>query len=78
AHLMIDEFQDLSPQIVSCIPDSMREIRRRGPALQVGRTAQHSSLLCVREDRQTNYGRRGSSPKYFMEFPKEFSSPATS
>jgi superfamily I DNA/RNA helicase len=77
AHLMIDEFQDVSPQIVSWVRASLREIRRRGPALHAGRVAQHSSLLCVGDDWQSIYGWRGSSPKYFMEFPKEFSSPAT-
>jgi superfamily I DNA/RNA helicase len=76
AHLMIDEFQDVSPQIVSWLRASLREIRRRGPALHVGRTAQHSSLLCVGDDWQSIYGWRGSSPKYFMEFAKEFVSPA--
>ncbi|MBC7209107.1 MAG: ATP-dependent helicase, partial [Pseudomonas sp.] len=33
AHLMIDEFQDVSPQIVSWLRASLAEIRRRGPAL---------------------------------------------
>lgn len=77
SHLMIDEFQDVAPQIVSWVRASLREIRRRGPALHLGRTAQHTSLLCVGDDWQSIYGWRGSSPKYFMEFPKEFSSPAT-
>ncbi|MDB6050647.1 MAG: helicase UvrD [Pseudomonas sp.] len=77
SHLMIDEFQDVSPQIVSWIRASLREIRSRGPAMQVGRVAQRSSLLCVGDDWQSIYGWRGSSPKYFMEFAKEFSSPAT-
>lgn len=77
SHLMIDEFQDVSPQIVSWIRASLREIRSRGPALHVGRGAQRSSLLCVGDDWQSIYGWRGSSPKFFMEFPKEFSSPAT-
>ncbi|RMV85777.1 UvrD/REP helicase protein [Pseudomonas amygdali pv. sesami] len=77
SHLMIDEFQDVSPQIVSWIRASLREIRRRGPALHTGRIAQHSSLLCVGDDWQSIYGWRGSSPKYFMEFAREFSSPAT-
>ncbi|MCZ7176512.1 hypothetical protein NK362_26595, partial [Salmonella enterica] len=35
SHLMIDEFQDVSPQIVSWIRASLREIRSRGPALHV-------------------------------------------
>jgi hypothetical protein len=34
--------------------------------------AQRSSLLCVGDDWQSIYGWRGSSPKYFMEFNKEF------
>lgn len=77
SHLMIDEFQDVSPQIVSWVRASLREIRRRGPAMQVGRIAQRSSLLCVGDDWQSIYGWRGSSPKYFMEFSRQFSSPAT-
>ncbi|NWB26872.1 UvrD-helicase domain-containing protein [Pseudomonas gingeri] len=77
SHLMIDEFQDVSPQIVSWLRASLREIRRRGPALHVGHGARHSSLLCVGDDWQSIYGWRGSSPKYFMEFGKEFPSPAT-
>lgn len=77
SHLMIDEFQDVSPQIVSWVRASLREIRRRGPAMHAGRIAQHSSLLCVGDDWQSIYGWRGSSPKFFMEFAKQFSSPAT-
>jgi superfamily I DNA/RNA helicase len=77
SHLMIDEFQDVSPQIVSWIRASLREIRSRGPAMHVGRGAQRSSLLCVGDDWQSIYGWRGSSPKYFMEFNKEFPSPTT-
>ncbi|KAF0866479.1 UvrD-helicase domain-containing protein [Pseudomonas sp. LD120] len=77
SHLMIDEFQDVSPQIVSWIKASLGEIRSRGAALHVGRGAQYSSLLCVGDDWQSIYGWRGSSPKYFIEFNKEFASPTT-
>jgi len=77
SHLMIDEFQDVSPQIVSWLRASLREVRRRGPALHVGRGAQHSSLLCVGDDWQSIYGWRGSSPSYFMAFNQQFPSPAT-
>ncbi|WP_065257884.1 UvrD-helicase domain-containing protein [Pseudomonas bananamidigenes] len=77
SHLMIDEFQDVSPQIVSWIRASLAEIRSRGPAMHVGRGAQRSSLLCVGDDWQSIYGWRGSSPSYFMEFNKTFSSPGT-
>ena len=74
AHLMIDEFQDVSPQIVSWLRASLREIRRRGPAMHVARGAQHSSLLCVGDDWQSIYGWRGSSPSYFMAFTQQFPS----
>ncbi|MFK7608128.1 MULTISPECIES: UvrD-helicase domain-containing protein [unclassified Pseudomonas] len=77
SHLMIDEFQDVSPQIVSWLRASLREIRSRGPAMHVGRGAQRSSLLCVGDDWQSIYGWRGSSPQYFIAFNKEFPSPAT-
>lgn len=77
AHLMIDEFQDVSPQIVSWIRASLNEVRSRGPAMHIGRGAQRSSLLCVGDDWQSIYGWRGSSPSYFMEFNKEFPSPST-
>ena len=75
SHLMIDEFQDVSPQIVSWLRASLREVRRRGPAMHVGRGAQRSSLLCVGDDWQSIYGWRGSSPSYFMGFDKQFPSP---
>lgn len=77
SHLMIDEFQDVSPQIVSWIRASLTEIRSRGPSMHVGRGAQRSSLLCVGDDWQSIYGWRGSSPSYFMAFDKEFPSPST-
>ena len=77
SHVMIDEFQDVSPQIVSWLRASLREIRSRGPAMHVGRAAQRSSLLCVGDDWQSIYGWRGSSPTYFMAFDKTFVSPST-
>ncbi|MGC5698959.1 DEAD/DEAH box helicase [Pseudomonas sp. NFXW11] len=77
SHLMIDEFQDVSPQIVSWLKACLKEIRSRSSALHLGRGAQHSSLLCVGDDWQSIYGWRGSSPKYFIDFNKEFPSPGT-
>ncbi|UVL86593.1 UvrD-helicase domain-containing protein [Pseudomonas sp. B21-028] len=77
SHLMIDEFQDVSPQIVSWLRATLREVRRRGAAMHVGRGAHHSSLLCVGDDWQSIYGWRGSSPSYFMAFNQQFPSPAT-
>ncbi|WP_081951629.1 UvrD-helicase domain-containing protein [Pseudomonas cremoricolorata] len=76
AHLLIDEFQDVSPQIVSWLRASLAEIRRRGPQLHLGRTAQHASLMCVGDDWQSIYGWRGSSPSFFMAFTKTFLSPS--
>ena len=76
SHVMIDEFQDVSPQIVSWLRACLREVRSRGPALHVGCAAQRSSLLCVGDDWQSIYGWRGSSPSYFMAFAKQFPSPA--
>ncbi|MDZ5605419.1 UvrD-helicase domain-containing protein [Pseudomonas sp. RP23018S] len=76
AHLMIDEFQDVSPQIVSWLRASLAEIRRRGPQMHTGRNAQHSSLMCVGDDWQSIYGWRGSSPTFFMAFTKTFLSPS--
>jgi superfamily I DNA/RNA helicase len=76
SHLMIDEFQDVSPQIVSWLRASLREVRRRGADLQRGRNAQHSSLLGVGDDWQSIYGWRGSSPHYFMAFAKTFPAPS--
>lgn len=76
AHLLIDEFQDVSPQIVSWLKASLAEIRRRGPSLHMGRNAQHSSLMCVGDDWQSIYGWRGSSPSFFMAFNKTFPSPS--
>lgn len=72
SHLMIDEFQDVSPQIVSWVRACLGEVRRRTPAMQQGRNAQHSSLMCVGDDWQSIYGWRGSSPRYFMDFNQEF------
>lgn len=75
SHLMIDEFQDISPQIVSWVRAVLIEVRRRGAQLSEGRTAQCSSLLCVGDDWQSIYGWRGSAPKYFMEFEQVFRAP---
>ncbi|MGE7989578.1 UvrD-helicase domain-containing protein [Pseudomonas sp. NPDC089554] len=76
AHLLIDEFQDVSPQVVSWLRASLAEVRRRGEALHAGRSAVHSSVMCVGDDWQSIYGWRGSSPHYFMAFAETFPSPA--
>lgn len=69
-HLLVDEFQDVSPQIVAWLRASLGEIRRRGD--QPVRT----SLMAVGDDWQSIYGWRGSSPHYFMAFEGEFPAPS--
>lgn len=66
-HLLIDEFQDISPQIVSWIRGCQKELVRRNKA---------GTLMCVGDDWQSIYGWRGSSPDFFLKFPQHF--PASS
>lgn len=77
AHVLVDEFQDVSPQVVSWLRATLAEVQRRGAALHAGRRAVHSSLMCVGDDWQSIYGWRGSSPHYFMAFTETFPSPTT-
>jgi superfamily I DNA/RNA helicase len=67
SHLLIDEFQDISPQIVQWLQAVQRTLAGQGAAV---------SLMAIGDDWQSIYGWRGSSPKYFMEFTKTFPSPA--
>ncbi|MYM26303.1 UvrD-helicase domain-containing protein [Duganella sp. FT135W] len=62
-HLLIDEFQDVSPQIVKWIRGCQRELVRRGDA---------GSLTCIGDDYQSIYGWRGSSPEFFVKFKHWF------
>jgi superfamily I DNA/RNA helicase len=62
-HLMIDEFQDISPQIVFWVRGCQRELKRRG---------EPGSLMCIGDDWQSIYGWRGSSPLFFMNFESYF------
>jgi len=62
-HLLIDEFQDVSPQIVKWVKGCQRELVRRNMA---------GSLTCVGDDWQSIYGWRGSSPDYFIRFKDHF------
>ena len=72
SHLLVDEFQDISAQIVGWLRACLTEILRRGPALATDRKAQNSSLMCVGDDWQSIYGWRGSTPSYFMQFNRTF------
>ncbi|MBV2135069.1 DEAD/DEAH box helicase [Pseudomonas sp. MAP12] len=62
-HLLIDEFQDISPQIVQWLQALHRGLARQGAAV---------SLMAIGDDWQSIYGWRGSSPELFMDFDKYF------
>jgi superfamily I DNA/RNA helicase len=62
-HLLIDEFQDISPQIVQWLQAVHRSLARQGTAV---------SLMAIGDDWQSIYGWRGSSPELFMDFDKHF------
>ena len=63
SHLLIDEFQDISPQIVQWLQSVHSALERRGEAV---------SLMAIGDDWQSIYGWRGSSPELFMDFDKYF------
>ncbi|AYC32436.1 DNA helicase UvrD [Pseudomonas cavernae] len=65
AHLLIDEFQDISPQIVQWLQAVHRRLARQGEAV---------SLMAIGDDWQSIYGWRGSSPELFMDFDRHFPS----
>lgn len=64
-HLLIDEFQDVSPQIVQWLQALHRDLAKRGEAV---------SLMAIGDDWQSIYAWRGSSPELFMEFDRHFPS----
>jgi DNA helicase-4 len=63
SHLLIDEFQDISPQIVLWLNAVQRALVRQGTAV---------SLMAIGDDWQSIYGWRGSSPELFIDFDKHF------
>ncbi|WP_339487484.1 DEAD/DEAH box helicase [Pseudomonas sp. EL_65y_Pfl2_R95] len=64
-HLMIDEFQDISPQIVEWLQAVQRSLAKQ---------KQPVSLMAIGDDWQSIYAWRGSSPELFMNFDKHFPS----
>jgi superfamily I DNA/RNA helicase len=61
-HLMIDEFQDISPLIVNFVEGIHGELlRKSGGKIQ-------PTLMCVGDDWQSIYGWRGSAPHFFLKF----------
>ncbi|MBA1288648.1 UvrD-helicase domain-containing protein [Pseudomonas japonica] len=67
-HLLVDEFQDISPQIARWLQAGLAERLRRDAATS-------ATLVCVGDDWQSIYGWRGSSPEFFMRFAQAFPSP---
>ncbi|WPC03342.1 ATP-dependent helicase [Pseudomonas benzenivorans] len=65
SHLLIDEFQDISPQIVQWLRAVHGTLARQGEAV---------SLMAIGDDWQSIYGWRGSSPELFMDFDRHFPS----
>jgi superfamily I DNA/RNA helicase len=64
-HLLIDEFQDISPLIVQWLQAVHRAIGKRGGSM---------SLMAIGDDWQSIYGWRGSSPELFIDFDRHFPS----
>lgn len=62
-HLLIDEFQDVSPQIVQWLQAVQRHLAQRGETV---------SLMAIGDDWQSIYGWRGSSPELFIDFDRHF------
>lgn len=64
-HLLIDEFQDISPNIIGFF----RQIKRHLFQTQID---PEGSLMCIGDDFQSIYGWRGSSAQYITEFEYYF------
>lgn len=62
-HLLIDEFQDISPQIVHWLQAVHGALAGQGKAV---------SLMAIGDDWQSIYGWRGSSPELFLDFDRHF------
>lgn len=67
-HLLVDEFQDISPQIVSWLRATQRRLLTMGKS---------PTLMAIGDDWQSIYGWRGSAPELFIDFGKHFT-PSTS
>jgi superfamily I DNA/RNA helicase len=63
SHLLIDEFQDISPQIVQWLQAVQRCLAGQGIVV---------SLMAIGDDWQSIYGWRGSSPQLFIDFDRHF------
>jgi len=64
-HLLVDEFQDISPQIARWLTAMQRRLLLRNEATEL-------SFMAIGDDWQSIYGWRGSSPLLFVNFDKYF------
>ncbi len=64
-HIMIDEFQDINPEIAEAIKSIMRYNKQKETT---------GSICSIGDDYQAIYGWRGSSPIYFIEYNDRFPS----
>uniref|UniRef100_UPI002349A52A UvrD-helicase domain-containing protein n=1 Tax=Providencia sp. PROV033 TaxID=2949765 RepID=UPI002349A52A len=64
-HLLIDEFQDISPQIALWI---------KSVQLNISQLELEPSIMAIGDDWQSIYSWRGSSPEIFMNFSRFFPS----
>lgn len=62
-NILIDEFQDISPEIVTFI---------RGAQKHLYEQDKQTTLMCIGDDWQSIYGWRGSSPSYLIDFKEHF------
>ncbi|ELI5739662.1 UvrD-helicase domain-containing protein [Vibrio fluvialis] len=64
-NIIIDEFQDISPEVALWINATLRTLTQEGFK---------SSLMCVGDDFQSIYGWRGSSTEFLSEYETKFPS----
>lgn len=64
-HILIDEFQDISPLIAHWVIAIQSRLLAKDEAKEV-------SIMAIGDDWQSIYGWRGSSPELFLRFPNHF------
>lgn len=65
SNIIIDEFQDISPEVANWIRATLRRMKME----HIGTT-----LMCVGDDYQSIYGWRGSSPEFILKYKNKFPS----
>ncbi|GEK09032.1 UvrD-helicase domain-containing protein [Pseudoalteromonas peptidolytica] len=64
-HLLIDEFQDISPLIAKFLNELKKQLHQN-------QIIQDGTLISVGDDNQSIYGWRGSSPQYILNYKSCF------